>query len=317
MLAPLQIGETTFDFTKPYVMGILNLTPDSFSDQERYFKPQVCFKMASGKAREHERAEFRPLNEHVNASSNAASRYFETDLTKALKQIEKLIIDGADIIDIGAESTRPGAPAVPAEEEIQRLKPVLEVYKKHFNTPLSLDTTKCQVAKFGLDLGVDLINDISGLKFEPELAKIVASYNSAIILMHTKGTPKTMQIAPTYDSVVDEVMNELGKAIRKATESGIKKIIIDPGIGFGKTLEHNLTILNQIDKFLSLNCPILVGTSRKSFLGQITGSQVFEREAETISSVVCAYLKGAHFFRVHDVKPVKKALAIAESINSI
>ncbi|MFA5878750.1 MAG: dihydropteroate synthase [Candidatus Margulisiibacteriota bacterium] len=270
MLQPLTIGNTNFDFKKPYIMGIINLTPDSFSDQGLYCNPK-----------------------------------------KALKKIETLINEGADIIDIGAESTRPNAIAISAEEEIQRLKPILDVYKKKFTIPLSLDTTKSKVAHFGLDLGVDLINDISGLKFDPQIATLVKQYGVPIILMHTKGNPQNMQLNPQYNSVIQEVIEELLKSIKIAKAVGVKKIIIDPGIGFGKTIEHNLTILNQLDKFLVLGYPLLIGTSRKSFLGQITGSPVNNRIYETLSSVIFTYLKGANFFRVHDVAPTKKALEVA------
>ncbi len=276
MLKNLKIGNTIFDFHKPYIMGILNVTPDSFSDGGKYLEPD-----------------------------------------KALKHIEKLIKDGADIIDIGAESTRPYSEPVTAEEEIKRLKPILTVYKNYFSIPLSLDTTKKEVAEFGLANGVDLINDISGLKFDVNLAETIKKYNVPIVLMHIKGKPKDMQQFPYYDSVVEEVLTELKKSCEFAHQQGINKIIIDPGIGFGKTLEHNLQLLHHIKAFEELNYPILIGTSKKAFLGKITNSLQADRLPETISSVIVSYLRGAHIFRVHDVYNIKKALDVAWSILNI
>jgi dihydropteroate synthase len=273
MLKEMQIGPVLFDFSRPYIMGILNLTPDSFSDGGEYLQPQ-----------------------------------------KALKQIEKMITDGADIIDIGAVSTRPGAKEVKLEEEIARLKPILSQYKKQFSVPLSLDTTKAEVAKFGLDMGVDLINDISGLNADEKMGQVAASYNVPVVLMHIKGTPKTMQIKPEYNDVITDILADLKKSISKAKKAGIKKIIIDPGVGFGKTVEHNLEIIKNLKKFSDLGHPVLIGTSRKSFLGSISGNDEHNRLAETIASNVVAYFNGANFFRVHDVKLVKDALKIAQRL---
>lgn len=269
------IANTEFDFTRTYIMGIVNITPDSFSDGGQFLNPD-----------------------------------------KALAHIEKLIQEGADIIDIGGETTKPGTTPISAKEEIARLKPVLTQYKRLFSTPLSVDTTKSDVTKFALDNGADIINDISGLAFAPQIARLIKDYHATLIVMHMQGTPQTMQIAPNYRQVVNEVKTELTKSIELAKENGVSQIIIDPGIGFGKTREHNLQLLKGLDQFLSLDYPILIGTSRKSFLGEITNSAISDRLPETLASNLWAYLVGAHIFRVHDVNAHRNALQVFQAIQN-
>ncbi len=267
MVSPLKIGRSFFDFSRTYIMGIVNLTPDSFSDGGQFLNPD-----------------------------------------KALISIEKMIEDGADIVDIGAESSRPGSLSISAREEIQRLEKVLSAYPRYFSTPLSLDTTKSDVAEFGLSKGVSLINDISGLTADPLMAKIVKKHNAAVVLMHRKGDS-------VYQDVMSEVMNALKLSIQTAIDNGIVSIILDPGIGFGKTLAHNLEILRKLDHFKILGYPLLVGTSRKSFLGALTGKEnPLDRLEATISSNVAAVMKGAHFIRVHDVKALKTAIQVVDAI---
>ena len=255
------------------LMGIVNITPDSFSDGGKYIQA-----------------------------------------TQAMAHIETLIQEGADIIDIGAESSRPGATPLTAEEEIARLKPILIQYKAHFSTPLSIDTTKAEVASFALDLGADMINDISGFRADPTLPKVISQYKATAILMHMQGNPETMQHAPHYDSVIDTVKKSLSESIEIAKAAGIKDIIIDPGIGFGKTVDHNLELLQQLEQFKSLGYPILIGTSRKSFIGAITGESVENRLEGSLASGLFAVIKGASILRVHDVKPHKKALNMLDAL---
>ncbi len=253
-------------------MGILNLTPDSFSDGGQFLDKDVAF-----------------------------------------KHIEQMIKDGADIIDIGAESSRPGSQSITAEEEIRRLKGVLLDYKKHFSTPLALDTTKADVAEFGLSLGVDLINDISGFRMDPKLSGVVAKYRVPVVLVHMRGTPQTMQQNPAYKDVVSEVMAELAQSIEIAKSHGISDIIIDPGIGFGKTAHHNFTLIHRLKEFQWLKFPILIGTSRKSFLG----GDITDRLEATLASTVLAVYNGAAIVRVHDVNAVKKAVAVVDAMRHV
>ena len=259
--------------SSPSIVGIVNLTPDSFSDGGQL-----------------------------------------VDVDKALFYTEKLIKDGADIIDVGAESSRPGAEPVSNDEEMKRLEPFLSHYKIRFDTPLSLDTYKSDVAEMGLSYGAQLINDITGLQGDPKMAEVIAKAKATAIVMHMKRTPKTMQVYPTYGDVVEEVRAFLDTSIQIAKDAGIIDVIIDPGIGFGKTVEHNLTLLNHLDRFLSLGCPILIGTSRKSFIGELTGDGVKDRLEGTLVSTLMAVEKGARFVRVHDVLSMKKAMTVYSAI---
>ncbi len=258
------------------VMGVLNVTPDSFSDGGRY-----------------------------------------STLEAAVTRARRLAEEGADILDIGSESTRPGAEPVPLDEELRRVIPVIRAVREALpDICLSVDTYKSCVAREALESGADLINDVSALRFDPEMAPVVTEAGAPVVLMHMKGTPKTMQHSPMYDDVVREVIEFLRGRIEWAISQGIprEKIIIDPGIGFGKRLEHNTQILQRLGEFRELGRPILLGTSRKSFLGALTQRPVEERLEETIASVVVGVLHGADIVRVHDVAPVKHALAVADAV---
>ena len=272
-LKAITLGGIHFDFSRPYIMGVLNLTPDSFSDGGLYLDP--CH---------------------------------------ALKRAELLIKEGADIIDVGAESSRPGAHEISEEEESKRLKPFLNNYKKHFKIPLSLDTTKSHIALLGLDNGVSLINDISGLTADSNMAGSIASYKVPVVVMHRAGPSAVMQSRLNYTNVMETIYEELQQSIDRARRVGIKDVIIDPGIGFGKSLAHNMTILNELNDFSKLKCPLLIGTSRKSFIGEIDPSDVSERLGGTISSSIYAVDRGAHFCRVHDVGAVKQSLLVWQAL---
>ncbi|MDP2910999.1 MAG: dihydropteroate synthase [Candidatus Omnitrophota bacterium] len=267
---------TDFKFgSRTYIMGILNVTPDSFSGDGIY-----------------------------------------QDIDKAVETGERLVQEGADIIDIGGESTRPGAQSVTIEEEIKRVVPVIKKLSKKIKAPISIDTAKSEVARQALDSGASMVNDITGLESDPEMVYIIREFNASIVLMHIKGTPQTMQNSPEYGNLVQEIKDELRKIIDKAISNGIKKenIIIDPGIGFGKTLEHNLEILNRLSEFKELGMPVLVGPSRKSFIGKITGAEPDNRVFGTAGAVAIAIENGADMVRVHDVKEIKQAVMIADAI---
>jgi dihydropteroate synthase len=265
-----QLGSRTL------IMGVLNVTPDSFSDGGRYTS--------------------------VEAAAAHASRLAE---------------EGADIIDIGGESTRPGADPVSLEEELRRVIPVVEAVRAELpEICISVDTYKAKVAEEALRAGADMINDVSALRFDPDMVRVAAEAGAPIVLMHMLGTPKTMQQDPTYDDVVGEISAFLGERISWAVSQGIERerIIIDPGIGFGKRPEHNTEILRRLGELKALGRPILLGTSRKSFLGALTKRPVEERLEETIASVVIGALHGADIVRVHDVGAVKYALTVADAI---
>jgi len=260
---------------RSYIMGILNITPDSFS---------------------HDGLSNLSLNEIIHY---------------ALKLIE----DGADIIDIGGESSRPGAIRVSLKEELSRVIPVVKHLAKKINIPISVDTNKPEVARAALDNGASIINDISGLK-DVNMAKIAGRYKAAVVIMHMLGNPRTMQIKPKYDSLMDEITEYLRSGIERALSSGINEnsIIIDPGIGFGKTLAHNLGILRKLKELKSFGKPILIGTSRKSFIGKILNASPENRLFGTISSAVHASINGADILRVHDVLAIKEALMVSDNI---
>jgi len=260
---------------EPWLAGILNVTPDSFSDGGKYLEP-------------------------------------ERAVERALQMVEQ----GARIIDIGGESTRPGSGEVPEEEELTRVIPVLKKLRPQTRALISIDTRKSRVAAAALEEGADLVNDISALRHDPEMAGLVARAGVPVILMHMLGTPETMQLNPQYDDVMSEIKNFLLERIRRAQESGItgERIIIDPGIGFGKKLQHNLTLLNRLNYFLDLGKPLLVGPSRKSFLGLILEEPAERRLEGTLAAAVLCWLRGAAIIRVHDVLETKKALLVARSI---
>ncbi len=256
-------------------MGVINVTPDSFSDGGIYFKPE-----------------------------------------KAVERGLELASEGADIIDIGGESTRPGADPIPKEEEINRVIPVISGLRRRTKILISVDTTKAEVAKAAIEAGADIVNDISAFRFDPEMISLVAQKNIPVVLMHMKGTPQTMQINPHYDDVLKEVKAFLKDRIEEAGSHGIKeeKIIIDPGIGFGKRLEDNLALINNITVFEDLERPILVGVSRKSFIGKILNLPPEKRLEGTIASAILSIIRGAHILRVHDVEGIKRAMIVAEAI---
>ncbi len=259
---------------KTAIMGILNITPDSFSDGGIY--------------------------------------YHNTEL--ALRHTEVMIADGADIIDLGGQSSRPGADIIPPEEEIDRILPILQELKDEIRVPISVDTFKPAVAKVALENGASIINDITGLT-DPKMRYIVAEHKATAIIMHMKGDPKTMQECPTYDDVVAEIKEFFLRQIDAATADGISDIILDPGIGFGKTVQHNLELLRRLSEFTDLGFPLLVGASRKSFIGHITGLPVTNRLEGTLAANVVASLNGTSIVRVHDVRQTARALQISDAIH--
>lgn len=273
----LKVGKFRLNLGKRvHLMGVLNLTQDSFSKDGLY--------------------------------------------SHSLREIKsyalKMVRDGADILDIGGESSRPGAKVLSAKEEIKRIIPLIKSLVKKIKVPVSVDTYKPEVAKAALDNGALIVNDITGLR-SAVMAKVVARYKAGLVIMHMKGMPSNMQNNPEYKSLLVEIIEYLDSAIKRAQEAGIdkEKIIVDPGIGFGKTVEHNLEILNRLSELRVLGRPILIGTSRKSFIGKILGLKPEERLSGTISSCVLAASAGARVLRVHDVKEVKEALKIYEAIN--
>lgn len=273
---PLKTRKATLEFGKrSFVMGILNVTPDSFSEK---------------------------------------GAFFDTDA--AIKRGLEMAEEGADIIDIGGESTRPGAEPVSLKEELERVIPVIERLAPKLSIPISIDTYKAEVAKRALEAGAEIVNDISGLRFDPKMAETVASNEAAVVIMHIKGTPKDMQVSPSYQSLVREIMDFLEEGIKIAEEAGIPpdKVIIDPGIGFGKGLEHNLTIMKNLEAFKTLGKPILIGTSRKSFIGKVTGADIEDRIAGTAATLSIGIMKGTDIVRVHDVKEGVQAARMADAI---
>lgn len=270
-------SDFSFDFSKKtYIMGILNITPDSFSDGGLYFNEK-----------------------------------------KAIEHALRLVEEGADIIDIGGESTRPGSEPVPVEEEIRRTIPVIRALSKEIKIPISIDTYKAEVARQALDAGASMVNDISGLRFDPDMPRIVAEYDVPVIIMHIKGRPKDMQANPVYDALIPEIMDYLRISIRLAIKFGIKedRIIIDPGIGFGKTFEHNLEIINNLKEFTLLEKPVAIGVSRKAFIGKILGDlPPQERFEGTAAAVAISIYNGANIVRVHDVKSMVRVARIVDSI---
>ncbi|MEA3560923.1 MAG: dihydropteroate synthase [Candidatus Omnitrophota bacterium] len=269
---------------KTYLMGILNLTPDSFSGDGIYKLP-------------------------------AAGRRPQV-INRAVEIAEQMVRDGADIIDVGGESTRPGARGVDKKEEIARVMPVINKLVKRIKVPISIDTTKSEIAHLALDSGVSIVNDITGLRGDSRLVKIAAKYNAGIIIMHIKGRPRTMQKAPRYDSLISEIIGWLKKGIEIAHSAGIgqERTIVDPGIGFGKTTGHNLEILKRLREFKSLGRPILVGTSGKSLIGSILKTPVDQRLLGTAATVAVAIGNGADIVRVHDVRQMAQVARMTDAI---
>lgn len=261
---------------RPLVMGILNVTPDSFSDGGRYLDP--------------------------GAAAERAARMIE---------------EGADLVDVGGESTRPGAKPVPAEEEWRRVGPVLERLAAGSDpVVVSVDTTKGEVARRALDAGASIVNDVSGLRFDRSIAEMAARTGAGLVVMHMRGDPSTMQADVAYDDLVGEVRDRLRESVEVAVQSGCdpEQVVVDPGIGFGKSAEGNLELLARLDRLLPLGRPILVGPSRKSFLGALLDLPPEERVEGTLAACVVALTRGARIFRVHDVAPARRALDVAEAI---
>ncbi len=258
------------------IMGIVNCTPDSFYDGGRYFNPEMA-------------------------------------VTHALGLIDK----GADVLDIGGASSRPGASPVAIEDEIRRVIPVISAIRKKSEIPVSIDTTWSEVAQAALDNGADWVNDTSAGRNDSTIVDVAARRDAAIILMHSRGTPQTMQVNPTYENVVADVISDLLSVVEKCISEGIdkNKIIIDPGIGFGKTFEHNCKLLKNMRALCELGFPVLIGTSRKSFIGTITGKKVEERLAGSLGSIASAYMHGVKLFRVHDVAETVDFLKVLSEIS--
>lgn len=259
-------------------MGVLNVTPDSFSDGGKFLS-----------------------------------------FDQAVAHAEQMIADGADIIDIGGESTRPGSEFVSAQQEMDRVIPVIERLRPKASVPISIDTTKSAVAQAALKSGAEIVNDISGLRFDPAIADEVALAKAGLVLMHSRGTPKNMQQLPPVENIVTEVIDALAESIRVARDIGVRdeSIAIDPGIGFGKTVEQNLQVIANLDRLTKefADYPMMIGTSRKSFIGKLLGGAPADKRLHgTLATVVASVLKGAHIVRVHDVKATVEAVRVADAV---
>lgn len=270
----LTIGNKQFDLSRAIVMGILNVTPDSFSDGGQFDRVE-----------------------------------------RALEHAMRMQQEGADIIDIGGESTRPGANAVTVDEELERVLPVIRALRQHSSLPISIDTSKPEVMRAAVAEGANMVNDVNALQAEGAV-ETCAELEVPVCLMHMQGEPRTMQQDPQYDDVVKDVAAYLQRRSIECIESGIHRhnIVIDPGFGFGKTLRHNLDLLNRLESISKLELPVLVGISRKSMLGAILDKPVAERLYAGIAAAVIAYNKGARLFRVHDVAPTRDALAVCDAL---
>ncbi|MGV7221216.1 MAG: dihydropteroate synthase [Nitrospinales bacterium] len=235
---------------------------------------------------------------------------------EAYCKAQQMVDEGADILDIGAESSRPGSRGIPIEEEISQVHPVVKKLCKNINIPVSVDTTKSAVAEVVLDNGAMIINDITGLQSDPNMASTIAGKNGGVVVMHMKGTPETMQKNPIYDDLIDDITHYLEKSVSIAESAGISpdKIAVDPGIGFGKTIEHNLEILGRLNNFKSMDKPILIGASRKSFIGHIQNLKVEDRLEGSLIAGLMAVLNGAQILRVHDVKETRQMLDLVNAI---
>lgn len=260
----------------PLIMGVVNVTPDSFFDGGRFF-----------------------------------------DAAAAVAHALRLVEEGADLLDIGAESTRPGADVVNEAEECRRAIPVVTAVAKAVTIPVSIDTSKAAVARAAIDAGASLVNDVTALRGDSAMADLIAKTGAGIVLMHMQGTPRTMQQAPRYDDVVVEISEFFEERISFATAHGIarRQIILDPGIGFGKLLRHNLTVLARLNQFLQFDCPLMVGVSQKSFLGELVSRSVQERQWATAAAVAMAVDRGAGIIRVHDVRAMKDVVQVAAAVS--
>ncbi len=272
----LDFSHTSIDLTKKVaVMGILNLTPDSFYDGGKYRTEK-----------------------------------------EILRRVEQMVREGADIIDIGAESTRPGARQISAEEEIKKAIPYIKKITRLFKIPISIDTYKAKVAREGIEAGAEMVNDISGLRFDPDMARVVSSNKVFLVIMHIKGTPRDMQDNPQYKALMDEIISYLKQGLKIAVSAGVnlEKIIVDPGIGFGKTVEHNLFILKNLKKLRVLKRPILIGVSRKSFIGKVLNLPLKERLSGSLAATCIGLVGGARIVRCHDVKQTRQTVDLVEAI---
>ena len=260
---------------KTRVMGVLNVTPDSFSDGGQYLESNTAVERGFTMARE-----------------------------------------GADIIDVGGESTRPYSRKITVSEELDRVVPVIEGLKKELAIPISIDTCKGEVAQEALKAGASMINDISALRFDPDMASIAAEAGVPVILMHMKGMPENMQKSPTYGDLIPEICDFLEDAIERSVSAGIKRdlIIVDPGIGFGKTFDHNLKIIKELSRFEALERPVLLGTSNKAFIGHILGKDVYERDTGTMATIAYGVINGANIVRVHNVRKAVETVRMIEAI---
>ncbi len=263
---------------RTHVMGVLNVTPDSFSDGGR----------------------FHEANEAIEHGLQMAR-------------------DGADIIDVGGESTRPFSQRLSVNEEIDRVIPVIAALRDLLNIPISIDTYKSEVAREALKAGASIINDISALRFDPRMASVAAQGDVPLILMHMKGTPENMQVNPSYDDLISEISRFLKDAIERSVAAGVREelILVDPGIGFGKTFEHNLGIIRELSRLRSLGRPVLLGTSNKAFIGHILQKGVNEREIGTMATVAAGVMNGAQVVRVHNVKKAVETVRIIDAIMRI
>ena len=265
----LELGRRTL------VMGIVNVTPDSFSDGGQFADPAV-----------------------------------------AIEHGRRLAAEGADILDIGGESTRPGAEPVDAETECRRVLPVIEALAREFQVPISIDTAKAAVARRAFDAGARILNDVTALRGDPEMARFAAEAGAPVVLMHMQGTPRTMQKDPHYDDLMGEIVGYLRQSMARAVEAGVAEdqLIVDPGIGFGKTLDHNLEIIRRLPELRSLGRPILLGTSRKKFIGTILDAAVDERLLGTAATVAFGIARGAHIVRVHDVAAMRQVARMTDAL---
>ncbi|MBW2039858.1 MAG: dihydropteroate synthase [Deltaproteobacteria bacterium] len=265
----LRLGERTL------LMGVLNVTPDSFSNGGLFFEP-----------------------------------------ARAIEHGLKMAEEGADIIDVGGESSRPGSDPLPLEEELRRVIPIIEGLTSRLEIPISVDTYKSQVAERAIEAGAQMINDISGLRFDPQMAYVAARYDSPLVIMHIKGTPKSMQQNPHYEDLMGEIIAYLRKGIEEAEKAGVdpQQVIVDPGIGFGKRVQDNVVILNRLGDLNILGRPLLIGTSRKSFIGAVLDLEVHQREIGTLATVAVSAMKGAHIVRAHDVAPTRQVVDMVDAI---
>jgi dihydropteroate synthase len=272
-----RFGKVIYDLnSRTHIMGILNVTPDSFYDGGRYRDPD-----------------------------------------QAIAHAKKLQEEGADFIDVGGLSTRPGSEEVSVDEELKRVIPVIKRLKDEISIPISIDTYRSEVADEALTHGASIVNDVSAFNFDPEMPKIAASHKASCILMHMKGKPRDMQDKPEYENVMAEVLSYFEKAVWNANVEGVEQVIIDPGIGFGKTTEHNLVLIKNIYEFRKLDCPVMIGVSRKSFIGKITGAEAEGRLSGTIALNTISILNGVNILRVHDVQDTVRMARIVDAYKKL